>query len=863
MDDDQVSVKFGADVAGLTAGTTAANGEIRKVVEAIALLQKSVHTTSQMMTAGLSAALRGAGVQAANTAPQVRKMAEEVQRLSTAGHGGHGTIFGMQSGVFLELRALLDEALAGRMRNFEGSFARLMGLLGPAIQGFVTANPLLAGFGAAAAAAAVGVGVLGLKAYEAQAAVNSLRLDAAVNQFQLSEAAAGQLRDAIEKLANVSASDAAAIAKPFTEMGQVGATVAQMLAPIMKDLAAQMGGDVAKAAEEVAHRFTDLHGAGLAYVNSSRSMTQAEKEHFAELVSSGREAQAYAILIDLTSKSLEALKHSTDTAAAAERDHARAMQIVASAGYSLEEAEQMVGREAEKAAAKISAESGSLTALRSQLLAASTAADTFSAGLATAMKADAVASGIKETQSEIAKIEAALAVAPDHASASVNAMGHALDLLEEKLKELHNQSTDPVLGENKGDLEQYEAAQQLKAAQSRATQQQILQDEIAANREKLKDANLTEKERQQLTLETAQKERQLFDSQTKAATTASRDQLGAARQSIEEQIQLAEEAARKKTKTYDDDLSRHRVSTQEFVAETKASLNEEIAVIQAAYAKELQLAGLTATQKAQLRREEALTVAKVQDQITAAEQKAADASQKMWIDTSNQIQGAFNSQLRELLSGQESWATAGKKILQDFVIQGIEGFEKLAVNFLLQQTVMNTAATTGAALRAAADQTAAAGGIGALIANAVKAIAGSAGQTSAAVSAFMAPVVGPAAPAAGAAAGAAVEATAMGFAVAGADIGMWNVPQNQLTMLHQGELVATPSQADAIRAIPGLLANGGGAAGGGDMHLHYAPSVQVLDARGVASVLQEHGRLFAKEIARQWNGPGMSLRPKY
>jgi hypothetical protein len=754
MTDTDLQVKFGAQTSELTTAFAGLKAQTEALAAQMRGLVAEMKAGAEAASSQLQGALKGVDVAAKDVGESVIKTTGAFE------HGGAGLGFYVR-----ELHALADEFGSGRIRQGEGTLANLA-------LTFLQSNTALIPYAAGLAALAASLGYVGVNAYQAQAAVSNLRLDAAANGFQLAEAAAAQLRDTIERLAGVSAGDAERIAKPFMEMGNTGATIAEMLAPIMKQLAQEMGIDVGKAAEEVASRFADLDGAGLAYVNTSRALSQAEKEHIAQLVASGQRTQAYAAIIDLMSRSLQTLKHSTDTAAAAARDHAQALQIAASTGYSLEDAEKMVGRASEQAAQKIDQESGALTTLRTKLLDASTAADNFSAGMAAALKVDKVASGIKEANLEIKKLEAGLASAPDHASAATAEMARSLSIWREKLKDLQNQGTDPVVGEDRGQLAQFEAAQQLKAAQSRETQQQILKDQIAANQAELSDSRLTEKERQQLILETAQKQRQLYDEQTSAGTKSARDVLGAARQSIQQEIQMAEEAAQKKRKGYDDDLSHHRASPTAYLSEVKAALNQEIAAVQAAYAKELQLAGLTATQKTALRREEALTVAKINDQMVAEERKAADQAQAQWKKIGDGIAGLLDSQVDGLIRGTTSVAQA----FDNMAASAIEDLIKIGIKLAAEAAAMEIMnVVTGGEF----------GGVGLLLGG-----------------------------------------------LPSFDVGSWSVPRDTLAQIHAGEMIVPAAATPWAQSLMSGAASGGG--GGGDTYHTWHVTSNARDPRDVA-----------------------------
>ena len=101
---------------------------------------------------------------------------------------------------------------------------------------------------------------------------------------------------------------------------------------------------------------------------------------------------------------------------------------------------------------------------------------------------------------------------------------------------------------------------------------------------------------------------------------------------------------------------------------------------------------------------------------------------------------------------------------------------------------MKTAATTsGVAARTGAEQGGAAASLGAQGAAAVRSILSSAAEAFAGVFGFLAPLMGPFA--IGPAAAAQATVAGMAGAVASADIGMWQVPRDQLALIHQNELV--------------------------------------------------------------------------
>ena len=89
----------------------------------------------------------------------------------------------------------------------------------------------------------------------------------------------------------------------------------------------------------------------------------------------------------------------------------------------------------------------------------------------------------------------------------------------------------------------------------------------------------------------------------------------------------------------------------------------------------------------------------------------------------------------------------------------------------------------------------------------------------------------------------------MAGSVASADIGMWQVPQDMLTLVHHNELVMPAAEAGAFRS---LLGDGGpsGGANGAAVHIHPTTNVHVsaLDAGSVSQWMQANTSQMLKAI---------------
>ena len=305
---------------------------------------------------------------------------------------------------------------------------------------------------------------------------------------------------------------------------------------------------------------------------------------------------------------------------------------------------------------------------------------------------------------------------------------------------------------------------------------------------------------------------------------------------IDEQIAKEKTASEIKLSGYADDVRMHRRSAREGADAEIAEIKRIAAALIALNEQKRALPNTSAPETRTINTAEVAITDNAAKQIEKAQRAAADATLKMWQSTASQIESAFNSQLRGLLQGTTSWAQAGKNILLDYVVTAIQAFEKLALNFILAQTTMTTAETGGSAMRLAAEQTASSGGLAALIANAIKSITSSAATAGAGATANAAPFLGPAALGVGAGVEAATLAMGLG-GIGSMDIGAFNVPRNQLAMIHQNELVMPAPEAGAFRSMLGDAAAGGGSGGrnvSAAAHFH----ISAIDGADVVSKLK-------------------------
>jgi uncharacterized protein YecA (UPF0149 family) len=235
------------------------------------------------------------------------------------------------------------------------------------------------------------------------------------------------------------------------------------------------------------------------------------------------------------------------------------------------------------------------------------------------------------------------------------------------------------------------------------------------------------------------------------------------------------------------------------------------------------------------------------DQMGALTRSALQDQERDYQAFGSSISQALNSQLRGLLTGTTTWHTAFKNALEDLLIKFIEWCETSVARYALAEAMKTAATTAGLAARTSAEQGGAAASLGAQGATMVRSILSSAAETFAGVFGFLAPLMGPLA--VGPAAAAQASVAGMAGAVASADIGMWQVPRDQLALIHQNELIMPAGPAGALRDMLTNTPNAGAGAGGSvaihpTTHFH----VNAMDGASVGSWMRSNGPGMAKAL---------------
>jgi hypothetical protein len=341
-----------------------------------------------------------------------------------------------------------------------------------------------------------------------------------------------------------------------------------------------------------------------------------------------------------------------------------------------------------------------------------------------------------------------------------------------------------------------------------------------------------------------------------------RDAARAAMEGARAEIRAADVAYQSQMQKLNAELAMHQITEDEKTAATLAAIDDRERAQQLALAKASETNNLTLADWQRLENEETAAEEKAdRDRLKAAQQAQLKYAQE-WKSAADQVASAFDSQLRKLLSGHETWAQAMKQISADLVLKLIENQVKATAEFLAEKarevaaTLAGESAKTGAteagaALRSAAEVTSGQTSILQVIANALKAIFAGAGQTAAGVSAAVAPEAGPAAPAIGLAAGGAVAAGATAlFGIASADVGTNYVVRGGLINIHQGETI-----------IPAAKTSGPYTGTGGTVHAPVSVNISALDSRSIERFFNDNAKHMIRAINNGVkNGAHLALR---
>jgi len=324
------------------------------------------------------------------------------------------------------------------------------------------------------------------------------------------------------------------------------------------------------------------------------------------------------------------------------------------------------------------------------------------------------------------------------------------------------------------------------------------------------------------------------------------DAVRAARLATTEEIRLLSDGLKQKLAVYADEARSYEITQSQRAALAQRAIDEEYAAEVAAVQRQAALGEQTLAARQRLDDMMVEATRRREDEIAQLARSSLLQQEHDYQAFENTIAQAFNSQLRGLLSGTENWGTALKSVLADLTIRFIEWSEMTVLRHIAAEAAKTAATTAGAAARTGAEHAGAAASMGAQAAAMIRSILSSAAETFAGVFGFLAPLMGPLA--AGPAAAAQATVAGMAGEVAAADIGMWNAPQDMLTLIHHNELIMPAAEAGAFRAMLSDNTSSGGA--GGAVHIHPTTNfhVSALDSGSVSQWMKSNSSAMLRAV---------------
>jgi hypothetical protein len=326
------------------------------------------------------------------------------------------------------------------------------------------------------------------------------------------------------------------------------------------------------------------------------------------------------------------------------------------------------------------------------------------------------------------------------------------------------------------------------------------------------------------------------------------DAARAAQLATSEELRILADATKQKLALYSEEARFFEITQQQKASLSHEAVDAQYAAELAALQKEVALGDQSLAAKQRVDDMVIEATRRRDDQMAELNRSALQQQERDYQAFGSSITQAFNSQLRGLLTGTTNWHTAFKNTLDDLLVKFIEWCEMTAEHYVLAEAMKTAATASGVAARTGAEQGAAAASLGAQGASMVRSILSSAAETFAGVFGFLAPLMGPLA--IGPATAAQATVAGMAGAVASADIGMWQVPRDQLALIHQNELIMPAGPAGALRDMLSSSPNGASPGGGGSVAIHPTTHLHLnaIDGPSVASWMRQNGPGMAKAL---------------
>jgi len=323
--------------------------------------------------------------------------------------------------------------------------------------------------------------------------------------------------------------------------------------------------------------------------------------------------------------------------------------------------------------------------------------------------------------------------------------------------------------------------------------------------------------------------------------------LRSAQEAISGQIRAEQDGLREKLAAYADDARNHRMTEDEKLQISREAIEQTYTAELDLMNRKRRLAEGSFAEQQRIDNQIAALKRGEQRQLTAITRQALDEQMQSYIQFGTVVANTFNSQLRGLLSGTETWRNAFKSVLGELLIDFIASSDRMVVQWAVGEAAKTAATATGTASRVSLQQAGAAASLASQGATVIRSILGSAAEAFAGVFGFLAPVMGPFA--AGPAAAAQATVASAAGAVASADIGMWSVPADMLTLVHRNELIMPAAEAGAFRGLLSTSSSGTDRDGGNvsispTTHFH----VNAIDGGSVAHWMRSNSAEMLRAV---------------
>jgi hypothetical protein len=281
-------------------------------------------------------------------------------------------------------------------------------------------------------------------------------------------------------------------------------------------------------------------------------------------------------------------------------------------------------------------------------------------------------------------------------------------------------------------------------------------------------------------------------------------------------------------------LASHQISEQQKLALDVDAENKSYQIELDALARKLELYYVEPAERAKIDAQLEQLNFDHNQRMLKATQDTALATQKNWEQIFQPVTSAFDTSIKGMIMGTQTLQKAMQNIAQSILAEFVNLGVKMVTEWAARQITMTLATTTGNASRTAADAEGAAASSAASLPSIIKTITNYAAQAFAGVWAALSgiPYVGPVLAAAEAPA---AMSTVLGMTgMLSAAGGAWNVPSDQLAMVHKNESILPAHIAQPLRN----MVEGGGKPSAGDTHVHL--NVSAIDAASFHGYLDQN-----------------------